>query len=346
MFAPAVLHALVGDAEIEALFTDTADLAAMLRIESALAEAEAAAGLVSDEAARRIGAVCGAFSPDHAALAAGLARDGVMIPALVTQLRAAVGAPHAAAVHFGATSQDIIDTSLVLRLQSALAILDDRIARLLDRLAALRVQEGDHTLMAHTRMQAALPFHVADKLDTWSGPLRRHRARLGEIRPRLLLIQFGGPVGTRAQLSGQGDAVAAGLARRLGLGDASPWPSQRDSIGELGAWLSLVSGALGKIGQDIALMAQNEIGAVRLAKGGASSAMPHKQNPVPAEVLVALARFNAGMVGTLHQALVHENERSGAAWTLEWLVLPQMLVAAAAGLRLADGLLRALSFTS
>ena len=116
------------------------------------------------------------------------------------------------------------------------------------------------------------------------------------------------------------------MAERLDLALRPSWHSQRDRIGEFGSFLSLLSGTLGKIGQDIALMAQNEVGEVQLATGGGSSAMPHKSNPVPAEVLVTLARFNAGLLGTLHQALVHENERSGAAWTLEWMVLPQMVV--------------------
>jgi 3-carboxy-cis,cis-muconate cycloisomerase len=145
-------------------------------------------------------------------------------------------------------------------------------------------------------------------------------------------------------LKGQGDAVAASMAAILGLGDAPPWHSQRDRIAELAACLSLLSGSLGKFGQDIALMAQNEIGEVRLARGGGSSAMAHKSNPVAAEVLVALARFNAGLLGTLHQALVHENERSGAAWTLEWMVLPQMVVAAGAGLNRARALVGGMSF--
>ena len=136
------------------------------------------------------------------------------------------------------------------------------------------------------------------------------------------------------------------MAERLDLRPAPAWHSQRDRIGEFGAFLSLVSGTLGKIGQDIALMAQNEVGAVRLPSGGGSSAMAHKSNPVGAEVLVALARFNAGLLGTLHQALVHENERSGAAWTLEWMVLPQMTVATAAGLQKAQSLVAGMSFVA
>ncbi|TIV46791.1 MAG: 3-carboxy-cis,cis-muconate cycloisomerase, partial [Mesorhizobium sp.] len=129
-------------------------------------------------------------------------------------------------------------------------------------------------------------------------------------------------------------AVRAALAAKLGLADAPQWHSQRDALAEFAGWLSLVAGSLGKFGQDIALMAQGESD-IKLAGAGGSSAMPHKQNPVKAEALVALARFSATQLSGVHQALVHEQERSGAAWTLEWLILPQMVVATAAALRLA-----------
>lgn len=342
--AVTVLDALVGDAETAALFADEADLAAMLQVEAALAAAEADAGLIAPEAAARIAVVCALFEPDEAGLAAGMAQDGVVIPALVSQIRAAVGEPHASAVHRGATSQDIIDTSLVVRLKRVVALFESRLDGLAAGLSALRDRDGGKHLMAHTRMQVALPFRTADKLATWAAPLRRHKARLEEIKGRLLVLQLGGPVGTRAELGDRAEAVAAAMAARLGLGAAPPWHAQRDGLAEFGAWLSLVSGTLGKVGQDIALLAQTEVAAVRLAGGGRSSAMAHKQNPVSAEVLVALARFNAGLLGTLHGALVHENERSGAAWTLEWLVLPRMTLTTGASLRLATTLLDGLSF--
>ena len=134
------------------------------------------------------------------------------------------------------------------------------------------------------------------------------------------------------------------MAERLGLSLAPPWHSQRDAIVEFGSWLALVAGSLGKMGQDVALMTQNAVGTARLGGGGTSSAMAHKQNPVPAELLVTLARFAAGLAGTLAGALVHENERSGSAWTLEWLVLPQMAVAAGAALRTALTLVGNLTF--
>ncbi len=341
-----LLSALAGDPELEALFADVADLAAMLRFESTLAEAQAAAGMIPPEAAARIAETCAGFAPDRAALRAGLARDGVVVPELVRQLRAAVGEPHGRHLHRGATSQDVVDTSLVLRLAPALDVFDARLDALDAALAALSARDGAAPLMAQTRMQRALPFTAADKLETWRGPLPRHRARLAELRPRLIRLQLGGPVGTRAELGADTDAVAGRMAGRLGLADAPAWHTQRDGVVEFGQWLALVCGSLGKMGQDVALMVQNEVGTAKLAGGGTSSAMTHKSNPVPAELLVSLARYAAGLSGTLAGAMVHENERSGAAWMLEWLVLPRLVVTAGAALNTASSLVENLSFPS
>jgi 3-carboxy-cis,cis-muconate cycloisomerase len=341
-----LLNALVGDDEVSALFSNEAELAAMLRVEAALADAQAESGLIDKAAAERIAETCRSFAPDWQKLAEGLAQDGVVVPQFVKQLRTAVGDPHGKVVHLGATSQDIIDTALVLRMKSVIKIIEQRIDGLIEKLHALKVRDGSVPLMAHTRMQQALPFTAGDKIDTWVQPLERHKEALRSLAPRLLVIQFGGPIGTRGELKGRGDVVADAMAEKLGLGSALSWHSQRDRIGEFASFLSLLSGSLGKLGQDVALMAQNEVAEVRLASGGGSSAMPHKSNPVQAEVLVTLARFNAGLLGTLHQALVHENERSGAAWTLEWLVLPQMVVATAAGLKKAETLLTQMSFVA
>jgi 3-carboxy-cis,cis-muconate cycloisomerase len=341
-----LLQTLVGDEAVAAFFSNEAELLAMLRVEAALASAEAEVGLIEVAAAERIAEACRDFQPDWQRLAQGLAQDGVVVPEFVKQLRAAVGEAHAKSVHVGATSQDIIDTGLILRLKDVTQVYLDRLGALTHALETLKERDGESRLMAHTRMQQALPFTAADKIDTWLQPLERLGETLQEIMPRLLVLQLGGPVGTRAELKGHGDAIADGMAERLGLGFVPAWHSQRERIGEFGAWLSLVSGALGKIGQDVALMAQNEVGEVRLATGGGSSAMPHKSNPVPAEVLVTLARYNAGLLGTLHQALVHENERSGAAWTLEWMVLPQMAIATGAALRLAASLVSGLTFVA
>lgn len=334
-----LLSALTGDPEIEALLSDESQLSAMLDFERALADASAETGLISEHAAEAIGAAIEAYTPDWHALGAGMAQDGVVVPALVKQLRVQVAEPYRAALHKGATSQDAIDTALMLQLAKVFDLYETRLSALLEKLEALAAEHGAKSTMAHTRMQVALPTTWNARLASWSEPLKRHLRSLSAMRRTLLVVQLGGPVGDRTSFEGRGDAIAAGMARRLDLGLATPWQATRDPIIALGSLLAQISGALGKLGADVALLAQNEVAAVRLEGGGGSSAMAHKSNPVNAEVLVALARHNAGLSGTLTQALVHENERSGAAWTLEWLTLPPMLITTGASLRLAQKLL-------
>ncbi|GGF22712.1 3-carboxy-cis,cis-muconate cycloisomerase [Youhaiella tibetensis] len=338
-----LLQALVGDPETAALFTSEAEIAGILSFESALAQAEADAGLIPEAAATAIVAACASFTPDYDALAVGMARDGVVVPELVRQLRAAVG-EHGKSVHLGATSQDAIDTSLVLRLAKAITLFEDRLAALGRSLQDLSARFGTQPLMGHTRMQQALPITVADKIGNWAEPLQRQLRALEGMRRSLLVIQLGGAVGTRDGLGEQADEIARRLADHLDLGFATPWHTQRDPLVDFASVLSLVTGALGKFGADVALLSQNEVAAIALAGGGGSSAMPHKSNPVKAEILVTLARFNAGQVGLLHQALVHEYERSGSAWTLEWMVLPQIVEATGAALRIANELVIQVSF--
>jgi 3-carboxy-cis,cis-muconate cycloisomerase len=324
--------ALAADAEIDACFTPQAELAAMLEFESALAAAQAESGLIPGVAAQAIATACRDFQPDMAALAAGLRQDGVLGPAFVAMLRKNIPESFAKFLHFGATSQDLTDTALTLRLKTILAILQSRLASLITALERLRAAQGAVTIMAHTRMQQALPFTADDKISTWLQPLRRHQARLAALGPRLLVVQLGGPVGTRGEMQGKGDEIATSLAALLGLNDAPCWHTARDNIVELGQIAALICGATGKLGADAALLAQTEIAALQVAGGGKSSAMAHKNNPVSAELLVALARHASGLAGTLSTSLVHENERSGAAWTLEWLTLPPLLSATGAAL--------------
>jgi 3-carboxy-cis,cis-muconate cycloisomerase len=334
----ALLSALTGDPEIKDLLSDEAQLGAMLAFERALAEASADCGFVSAEAAGAIVAATGNFAPDWAALAEGMARDGVVVPALVKQLKGGIPAEHRPALHKGATSQDVIDTALMLQVAKVLGVYEGRLSSVLATLEELAHLHGDKPLMAHTRMQVALPTTWGAKLASWGEPLQRHLRALAGMRRSLLVIQLGGPVGDRVSFEGFGETIAAGMAKRLDLGLATPWQAQRDPIAALGNLLALIAGTLGKMGMDVALLAQNEVAALALEGGGGSSAMAHKSNPVNAEVLVALARQVAGLSGTLNQALVHENERSGAAWTLEWLTLPQMLMSTGASLRLAQKL--------
>jgi 3-carboxy-cis,cis-muconate cycloisomerase len=339
------LSGLLGDAEVGAFFSAEAELKAMLDFEEALAAAEAEKGVIPEAAGQAIAEAVAGFRPDVEELRESTARDGVVVPELVRQLRAAVGEPHAGHVHFGATSQDVIDTGFALRMRKVLDILQDRIDTLVERLGELDMRDGAMRVMAHTRMQAAVEVPASRKILSWREPLLRHRARLSTVRKEIAVLTFGGAAATLDRLGSAGEQVAARMATRLGLGLVPrARHSERDSQVELADWLSLVTGSLGKMGQDVVLAVQSELGEIRLKDGGGSSAMPHKVNPVGAEMLVTLARFNATLVSGMHQALVHENERSGAAWTLEWMLLPQMAFATGAALRTALELVQQISF--
>lgn len=338
-FDSVLYGALLSDAEILSLLDDAAQLRAMLDFEAVLAEAEAACDVIPPGAAQRIAEVARALTIDPADLAEATARDGIPVPALVAALRQAVGGEAAGFVHWGATTQDAMDTGLVLRLRQILKILDDRLNRLGGTLAERASAERDTVMSAHTRGQQSTPTTLGLKMAGWLAPLRRHRMRLGELRPRLELLSFGGASGTLAALGDRALAVEAALAERLDLAvPPLPWHSQRDGLIELSGWLALVTGSLGKIAGDTRLLSQSEIGEVRetAGLGGGSSTMPQKANPVRSETILALARLNAGLAGQMQLTALHEQERDGAAWQQEWLLLPQMLLACGAALRHAN----------
>jgi 3-carboxy-cis,cis-muconate cycloisomerase len=309
----------------------------MIRFETALAQAQAGVGVIEADAADAIVSRLSDFAADTTSLRHGVAKDGVVVPELVRQMRAAVAGTAAEKLHFGATSQDVIDTSLMLRLKAAAEIIAARLGRLIDTLGDIAARDGSNPLTGYTRMQAAIAITVGDRVASWIDPLERHLVRIDTFLQHGFAVQFGGAAGTLEKLGDNAGTVRADLAKRLGLSDRPQWHSQRDGIAELANLLSLVTGTLGKFGQDIALLA--EVGAeIRMSGGGGSSAMPHKQNPVNAETLVTLARFNAVQISALHQSLVHEQERSGAGWMLEWLSLPQMVTATGSSLLIAERL--------
>lgn len=321
------------DAEAAEIMGPQAQMKRMLRIEAAWSRVLGDIGRVEPRLAAAAALVIEAAEPDIEALREGTARDGLAVPTLVKLLKAGMDEELWPAVHKGLTSQDVIDTELVLALDLVTQLMDKRLALLAGALDDVTARFGAGRMMGRTRMQAAVEITVADRVLAWQRPLLRHRERLMALRGEVLNLQFGGAAGTRDVLGDQGDAAAAALADHLGLGSPpAQWHSARGGLAEVASWLSLVSGSLGKMGQDISLMAQQGLDEIEIAGGGSSSAMPHKQNPILAELLVTLARFNATQLAGMHHALVHEQERSGAAWALEWMLLPQMVQATARGL--------------
>ncbi len=328
---------LLSDPEVAGALSATEQMTAMLRFERAWTVGLQATGHASAaDAAAALSAIDG-FQPDFPALAQATERDGLPVPELVRQLRSGLEDGAAKAIHTGSTSQDVLDTAFVLMAVPVLAGFQARLTESVAALDQLKVRFGARAMMGRTRMQAALPITVGQRVGTWTAPLARHLGDLAEVTARLSVLQAGGAVGDRAFQQG-GDMLPV-VADELGLTVGPVWHTDRTALVGLGHWLTKVAGSCAKIGKDISLMAQQGVDEVKLSGGGGSSAMPHKQNPVRAEVLVALARHVAGQNAVLAQAMIHEQERSGEAWTLEWLTLPAMLEAVGASLNSTTALL-------
>lgn len=330
-------------------FSDTALLQGMLDFEAGLAQALATAGVIDHASAHCIQACCQAQAIDTAALtqAAGLAGN-LAIP-LVKQLTAVVAAtsPEAARyVHWGATSQDAIDSGLMLQLRTAL----NDTASLLDRLiAALTIQCERHSttlMVGRTWLQHALPVTLGLKLAGTLDSLVRFRARLVAMRSRVLVLQFGGAAGTLASLGEKGERVEQALSDALDLPrSATPWHAQRDRITELAGWYAGLTGTLGKLARDMSLLMQAEVGEVSEPQApgrGGSSTMPHKRNPVLCAAILSAANRVPALMSGLYAGQVQEHERALGGWQAEWQSLPQLIVLSGAALvqstELIDGL--------
>ena len=326
-----LLDPLFGSAAMEKAFSDDARIQYMLDFEAALARAEARCGVIPSGAAEIIASQCKAELIDAKALS--LATATSLNPAipLVKQLTALVAAKDRGAarfVHWGATSQDVNDTGLVLQIKRALEILQTDLDSLCESLAELAQKHRSTPMVARTLMQHALPTTFGIKVTGWLDGMNRHRDRFGEVRRRVLVVQFGGAVGTLAALGEKGPAVAETLAKELGLELPDiPWHTQRDRIAEVATTLGLCTGSLGKIARDISLHAQTEIAEIFEPAGegrGGSSTMPHKRNPVSAAVVLAAATRVPGLVSTMLNAMVQEDERGLGNWQAEWETLPEI----------------------
>jgi 3-carboxy-cis,cis-muconate cycloisomerase len=338
LFAP-----LFADPDVFEQMSDRARLQAMLDVEAALADVQAQLGIIPREAAAHIGRAARADLFDLSAIAAETATDGVPTIPLVRHLTKMVQSTNREAaryVHWGATSQDIFDTALVLQLQRVAPVL---LAHL-DRAAAAAANHARRyagTVMAgRTWLQQATPVTFGLKAAGWLDAIARQRRAVASAFDDVRVLQFGGASGTLAALAPHGLDVAERLAERLGLAVPDlPWHAHRDRIARLAAALGVTCGVLGKIGRDVALLAQTEVGEAAEGKGGGSSAMPQKQNPVGASVALAAAVRAPGLVATILAAMPQEHERGLGGWQAEWATVPELVVLTAGASRAVAGML-------
>jgi 3-carboxy-cis,cis-muconate cycloisomerase len=334
-----LLGPLFAPDEVRAVFADRARLQGLLDFEAALARAEAAVDVIPAAAAAAIAAKCRAELFELGELGCGAVKAGNDAIPVVKALTALVAAddPEAARfVHWGATSQDAMDTGLVLQLRAWLAVVEQDLSKLSGAAARLAESHRKTALVGRTWMQHALPITLGLKAAGWLSAIERHRMRLAELRPRLLALQFGGAAGTLAALGDKGLAVADALARELDLDLPDvPWHGQRDRVAELAAAAGLLVGTLGKLARDISLMMQTEVGEAFEPAGegrGGSSTMPHKRNPVSSAVVLAAAMRVPNLVATMLAAMVQEHERGLGGWHAEWSTLPDLCVLAGGAL--------------
>ena len=313
------------------VFSDHGRVQGMLDFEAALARAEASIGLIPAEVVADIEAACRAELFDFDELAIAVVNAGNSAIPLVKALGKQIAARNRVAeryVHMGATSQDAMDSGLILQLRQAVQLLEIDLGNLADSLAQQARRYALTPLAGRTWLQQATPVTLGMKIAGWLGAVTRHRQRLMEIKPRLLSLQFGGASGTLAALGDQGFAVAEALARDLQLTlPEQPWHTHRDRLVEFASLLGMIAGSLGKVGRDISLLMQTEVGELfepAAAGKGGSSTMPHKRNPVGAAVMIGASVRAPGLVATMFAAMAQEHERSLGLWHAEWETLPEL----------------------
>ena len=344
-----LLAPMLSGHRMRAVCDDATTLQHMLDFEAALARAEVAAGVIPATAAAPIAKACQAEAFDMAALAAAATRSGNLAIPLVKALTASVAKADAEAsryVHWGATSQDVIDTAAMLSLRAGIDALLTDLDRAIAGFAGLARKHRDTAVVARTWLQHALPMPFGLKLAEYAAALHRSKLRLTRLRAETLALQFGGAAGTLAALGDKGLLVAEALARELKLPlPEAPWHTHRDRIAEAASVFAIIAGSCGKIARDVSLMMQTDVGEAFEAAGagrGGSSTMPHKRNPVAAASALAAATMAPGLAATIFAAQVQDHERSAGPWQAEWPTLPALMLATSGALAaivdLAEGL--------
>ncbi|HEY5634213.1 MAG TPA: 3-carboxy-cis,cis-muconate cycloisomerase [Burkholderiaceae bacterium] len=322
-----VLGNLFSTGVMREVWSDRSRTRRYLEFERALATVQGRAGMIPPEAAAEIARCCDVDLIDMDELRVQTERVGFPVVGLVSQLTALCRDGLGEYAHWGATTQDVTDTATVLQVRDSLELVAADLAALSATLAKLARRYRDTPVIGRTNMQQAIPVTFGFKMASILAGVERHRERLAQLRPRVLVCEFAGACGTLASIEGDALGVQAALAAELGLGNPDiGWHSVRDSIAEVGAFLALVGGSLGKIATDVRMMMQTEVGEVAepFAPGrGSSSTMPHKRNPVSCAFIhssVSMVRHHAA---ALVEAMVGEHERSTGPWEIEWIALPE-----------------------
>ena len=344
-----LLAPMLSSAAMRAVCDDARTLQHMLDFETALARAEAATGVIPRAAVDAIAKASNAESFDMADLAEAATRSGNLAIPLVKALTSAVARsnPEAARyVHWGATSQDVIDTAVMLTLRAGIDVLRVDLDRAVAGFAALARKHRNTAVVARTWLQHALPMPFGLKLAEYAAALHRSKLRLARLREETLALQFGGAAGTLAALGDKGLEVSEALARELKLPlPEAPWHTHRDRIAEAASVFAIIAGTCGKIARDVSLMMQTDVGEAFEPAGegrGGSSTMPHKRNPVAAASALGAATMAPNLAATIFAAQVQDHERSAGPWHAEWPTLPALMLvtsgALAAIVDLAEGL--------
>jgi len=330
---------MLSSAAMRAICDDVAYLQNMLNFEAALARAEAAVGVIPAYATGPIASACNAQAFDLAALAEVATKSGNLAIPLVKALTSAVAKADAEAaryVHWGATSQDVIDTAAMLTLRAAIDALLADLNRAIAGFAGQARKHRHTAMVGRTWLQHALPMPFGLKLAEYAAALNRSRARLRRLRSETLALQFGGAAGTLAALGDHGWRVAEQLACELGLPlPEAPWHTHRDRFAEAASVMAIIAGTCGKIARDVSLMMQTDVGEAFEPAGegrGGSSTMPHKRNPVAAATALAAATMAPNLAATIFAAQVQDHERSAGPWHAEWPTLPSLLLVTSGGL--------------
>jgi len=335
---------IFGTAEMREIFSDRALIQAWLDAEVALARAEVEVGVIPERAAEEIARRARAENIDVAALKQQTEMVGYPILPLVRMLAAQCSNGAGEYIHWGATTQDIMDTGTVLQVRGAHQILVRDLSSLIDAASRLAARYRDVPMPGRTHGQQALPITFGFKVAVWIAELGRHQERLRAIAPRLFVGQLAGAAGTLASLGPAGLAVQERMMAHLRLGTPPiAWHVSRDALAEFVSVLALICGTVGKIGQEIALLQQTEIGEVEegyVEGRGGSSTMPQKRNPIGCEALVAIAALVAQAAALMFAAMRHDHERATGPWHVEWEVIPETCILAGGALRQATALLQ------